>query len=395
MSHGIVKPIDRVFSTEGTEWHGLAEPVETLTRETVKSILPTIIRGGMLLDMGTAGTVAELQKSVASILSKSRLKGQEPKSPSEFARVISDAVRSTVKMPNHQGLVADYRQCYPELIDSEETSGGLVPLHIPKNSYFPIENGTIWDSMATALKDVDAKITCAGTLEAGRKFFVSARLGDGGKFEVNGDSFLANLNFLTSHDGELAVEAFDSTVRVVCMNTFRMSRQAAGEVGFKVYHNQNASLAMPNLGPLVNRILTGRAEFRTNLEYLASVPVSLETAREILLGYFVQVTGAKQLATNAFNATDSILALFRNGKGNKGASLYDLFNGATEHYSGGDGTGSDAKPAEKVYKGVFGRASDHKESLFNLLMAGESKLAEIAEAGREAAKLGKRERKTK
>src|SRR5574343_260523 len=250
MSHGIVKPIDKLFSTQSAEWHGLADVVTEITTETVKPILPPILRGGMSLDLGLPGefTKPELKKRVSDFLKTENL--QPCSSASEFAAKLVALVKAEVKMPNHQGLVADYRECAPELITCEETSGGLVPLHIPKNSYRPIENREVWEAMQTALATVSAKITCAGTLEAGKKFFVSAQLGDGGEFTVNGDKFLANLNFITSHDGTLAMEAYDSTVRIVCMNTLRWSREAAGEVGFKVYHSQGASMAVQNLGPL-------------------------------------------------------------------------------------------------------------------------------------------------
>lgn len=388
MSHGIVKPIDRVFSIISAEWHGLAEVVAKIDAESIKSILPPIISGGMVLDMGTNGTVAELQTALRSLLAK---KEQFP-SPSAFAEKVISVVRNQCKMPNHQGLVADYRECFPELITSEETSGGLVPLHIPRNSYRPIANQEVWEAMEKALKDVDATVTCAGTLEAGKKFFLSAKLGaDGGKFAVNGDEFLAHLNFITSHDGTLAMEAYDSTIRIVCMNTLRWSREAAGDMKFRVYHCQGASLAMQNLGPLVNRILTGRAEFRNSMELLASQAVTLEDAKRLVLGYFVQVTEAEQLAANSFNAADSILALFRNGQGNKGQTLYDLLNGATEYWTSGDGTGSDASKEAKAYKSQFGLAADHKNQFANLLLCDADTLKETMEKGEKAIAAGKRE----
>jgi hypothetical protein len=391
MSHGIVKPIDKLFSIESAEWHGLASVVPEITTEIIRPILPPILRGGMSLDLGLPGefTKEELKKRVSSFLKMENLKPSE--SASHFAETLVALVKSQVKMPNHQGLVADYRECSPELIECPETSGGLVPLHIPKNSYRPIENREVWEQMQVALQGVGGKVSCVGTLEAGKKFFVSAKLGDGGEFTVNGDKFLANLNFITSHDGTLAMEAYDSTVRIVCMNTLRWSREAAGEVGFKVYHCQGASLAMANLGALVNRILTGRADFRNQMEYLASVSVSLDDARKLVLGYFAEKTESEQLATQAFNAADSILALFRNGAGNKGQTLYDLLNGATEHWTSGDGTGSETSKEEKSYKANFGLAAEHKTAFANLLLAGADNLEAVKAKGEKSIALGKRE----
>ena len=70
MSHGIVKPIDKLFSTQSAEWHGLADVVTEITTETVKPILPPILRGGMSLDLGLPGefTKPELKKRVSDFL---------------------------------------------------------------------------------------------------------------------------------------------------------------------------------------------------------------------------------------------------------------------------------------------------------------------------------------
>ncbi len=345
MSHGIIKPIDKVISTEGTEWHGLADVAEQINDETVRPLLFSIVTGKIMVKIG----------------------------------------EDEVPMSNHKALVADYREVRPDLTDDEDTSAGLVPLHIPKNSYLPIENRQVWDSMSEALKDVDAKITCAGTLDAGKKFFLSAQLGDGGAFTVNNDKFLANLNFITSHDGSLAVEAYDSTVRICCLNTLRWSREAAGEIGFKVYHSKNADCAMKNLGDLVNRIITGRADFRTSMEYLASQPISPSDARNFILGYFGSITAGEgksaELSTRSENATDDIIGLFNHGKGNNGKTLYSLLNGVTEYWTSGDGTGKKADAAGKMYKANFGRAADHKDAICNALLS-ENRVKELIEIGK-------------
>ncbi len=347
MSHGIEKPIDKVFSTEGTEWHGLADAVETITKETVRPILPRILTG----------------------------------------KVVVDVEGQAVPMGNHKALIADYRECNPDLISDESTSGGLVPLHIPKNGYQPIENVAVWDAMETAIADVEGvKISSCGTIEAGKIFFISVTLADGGKFQVNGDEYLANLNFLTSHNGVYAMEAFDSMIRQICRNTVRWSREAAGEVGFKAYHTLNADFAMKNIGGLINQILTGRAKFKDSMQYLASVSVSVDDAKALVTGYFAQIQNKKELATRSLNTIEAITELFQRGTGNQGKTLYDLLNGFTEYYSGGDGTGKDASKTEKMCKANFGMAANHKDAVMNLLLAGDDRRLQVIESGREAMK---------
>jgi len=361
MSHGIVLPIDRVLSTAGPEWHGLATQVPIIG-DTEASQLFFDIR-----EMEVGGLIDG----------------------------------EMVRMDRHKALVADYRTCRPDLVALEtgeadgSTVTGLhkfVPLHIPRHSYKPIDNRAVWNSMKDAMKEagIDGEVTSAGTLEAGKKFFISLAISGEEGFSVNAngtsDKFLANLNFIASHDGTTGVKAYDSTIRIVCMNTFRASLQAAGEVDFVVYHTQGSDGAMRNLGPLVGKILAGRETFRNQLEYLASLPCTAQEAEQIALGYFVAATSKKELAKQSLNAADEISTLFCKGKGNNGRTMYDLFNGLTEYYTHGPGTGKKASKAEKVTAANFGAAADHKEAFANLLFSEETR-QQMLEAGREAQSL--------
>lgn len=334
MSHGIEKPIDRVFSIIDAEWHGLAEVTEKIDDEVVNPLLFNILEG----------------------------------------RIVIDIEGESVQMDQHKALVGDlrFRQ------ENEPDVPKFVPLNIPKNSYQKIENRQVWEAMKKAIADIDGKVSCIGTLEAGKKFFISVDIGDG-EFSINKDKFKANLCFITSHDGTLAIEAYDSTVRIVCMNTLRWSRDAAGEVGFKVYHSANASLAMASLGDLVNAILKGRADFRNTMEYLASVSISETNAANLVAGYFVNTTNTDELSTRSRNATEEIMRLFKSGQGNHGKNLYDLLNGATEYWTNGDGVGKRVgNSAQRVYKANFAKAADHKNAFANLLMNEQARKEAIA-----------------
>jgi len=344
MSHEIVQPIDEVYSTTGTEWHGLAAHVPAITDTEVNRLCPIIH------EMPLAGEI----------------NGKH------------------VVVPNYKALVADYSVCRPE------TAGGefeLVPLHIPKKGYGVISNCELYRALQDALKDVDAEVVTAGTLGAGRRCFFSVNLRGESEMKINGDDFLAYLNFVTSHDGTLAASAYDSTVRIVCQNTLNWSLEAAGDVGFKVYHTQGANTAISKMGELLNAILAGRAEFKTTMEYLATVQVSAGDAEKIAAGYFVfgQSAGESkleyELSTRTRNAIEGIAGLFANGKGNKGRTAYDLLNGATEYWTSGDGTGKKASRLEKVSKGLFGTAAEHKRAFVNLLT---SRLEAAKEAGEKA-----------
>jgi hypothetical protein len=229
---------------------------------------------------------------------------------------------------------------------------------------------------------VDAKITSIMTLENRKKFALSVNLGDD-VMKVNGDEIHAHLNFVSSHDGTMNLKAYDSTIRIVCMNTLRWSLEAAGQVGFTIRHSKNAAIALDNLPELVNAILTGRIQFKEVMEYLNTCKVDSNEALAMAAGYFCLESGSPKLSTRSLNAATSIVDLFANGKGNNGKTLYDLANGATEYWTSGEGVGRKANDLTKSYKSEFGMAADHK-SRFVELLADEDRRKSAKEMGKEA-----------
>ena len=342
MAHGIQKPHDIVLSTEGTEWHGIAKQVEAITETEVNPILFPIVESPCFVHCD----------------------GKQ------------------IELSNHKVLVADHRGCRDDLTESE----CLVPLHIPKSGYKVISNRQIWEVMNKSLSDLGVKVTSAGTLEGGKKFFLSCDIGGSDRI-IAGDKFRNSLNFITSHDGTGCMKAYDSAIRIVCMNTFQWSQDAAGSVGFKAYHTKNADLATTNLPELLNAILTGRADLENVMEYLASHSCDYNDAIAMAAGYFVTTTGSKLLSTRSKNAARSIANLFEFGMGNKGKSLYDLANGATEYWTSGEGTGKEGtSQADRVYKSEIGAASEHKIRFISLIQTTISR-ASLIEKGKEAISL--------
>jgi hypothetical protein len=323
MGHKIEKPWDMVLSVEGTEWHGLADHLEVIGDKEVNPALFDIIESPCFVQIGEENTYLD----------------------------------------DYKVLLADHRQCRPDLKARDQ----IVPLHIPKSGYRIISNREIWETMQKALRDLDCKVTSVCTLERGKKFAISCDIG-GSDMVINKDKFKANLNFVTSHDGTMANEVFDSMIRIVCMNTFQWSRQAAADK-FKVYHTKNASFALEGLADLLNAILKGRAEAAEVMEYLANHKCDSNDALAMAAGYFCEATDSVKLSTRAFNAATEIADLFSNGIGNAGRSLYDLLNGATEYWTSGNGTGKAGKTntASRVYRSQLGQAAEHKVRFIGML----------------------------
>ncbi len=343
MSSGIVKPHDMVLSVEGTEWHTAADHVEEINDVNIKPLLYPI------------------QESPALVYVDGR----------------------QITLDKYKVLLADHRACRDDL----DVADQIVPLHIPKNGYTPIPNGDVWTMIQESIKDLGARITSACTLERGKKFAVSVEL-KGSDMEIKvknrgKEKFKAFLNFVTSHDGTIAMNVFDSIIRIICMNTLRWSMEAMGDVRFKVYHTKNAKLAMDNLGELVNAILKGRANLAEVMEYLSSCKVDNNEAIAMAMGYFAKTTGTVELSTRAVNAANEITLLFARGIGNTGETLYDLANGATEYWTHGNGTGRSLSQGNRVYRSAMGSAADHKQA-FVAMLANENSRKEMLKLGREA-----------
>lgn len=333
MGHGITEN-DVMISTEGYSWHRLDRLEKAITKQTANPVFNKIIEGKIQINVDG----------------------------------------NMVDLPNYKALIADLRG----LGMKDE----MVPLHVPKEGYKVITNEEIFDAAVEAIKDVDAKITSIMTLENRKKFALSVNLGDD-VMKVNGDEIHAHLNFVSSHDGTMNLKAYDSTIRIVCMNTLRWSLEAAGQVGFTIRHSKNAAIALDNLPELVNAILTGRIQFKEVMEYLATCKVDSNEALAMAAGYFCMESGTPKLSTRSLNTATAIVDLFANGKGNKGKTLYDLANGATEYWTSGDGVGRNASDATKSYKAEFGMAADHK-SRFIELLADEDRRKTAKEMGKEA-----------
>ncbi|NBW99540.1 DUF932 domain-containing protein [bacterium] len=341
MASGIDKEVDLIYSNEGTEWHRFATLTKLINRKEIQKVLWKIIQSPAMVEV-------------------------------EGSKIV---------LPNHKVLCADLREVRTDIAEENR----IIPLHIPKAGYQVIDNEQVWDMMEKALDGLDATVTSVGTLEGGKKFFISVTIGDS-EMIVNKDKFKFYINFVTSHDGTIAMVVYDSSIRIVCMNTLRWSMDAAGEVNFRIMHTKNADLAMANLPDLINAILKGRAEFKDVMEYLATCKVDNNDALAMAAGYFCINTGDEELSSRSMNAATEIATLFSRGIACHGETLYDLANGATEYWTSGSGTGrSNVNEGTRLYRSSMGSAAEHKQ-MFVALLANEDRRKEALKLGKAAVK---------
>ena len=246
-------------------------------------------------------------------------------------------------------------------------------LQIPKQSYAIIQNSRVWETLENALTGIGHKVQVTGSLGDCRKVFISISLDENQDYLVNKDKFRNFLTFVTSHDGTMAFEAYDTAIRVVCSNTLNASRSAKGNLNLKVYHTQNNELKIKDMEKTIDELLVKRQEFYTSLEYLMSKPVSLKQANEILTGF---IANGEEVSTRAANQVETMLGLFQKGQGNSGVTAYDLLNGVTEYYT----HQYTDNAVKRLVSNEFGAAGDKKIEFYDSLLS-DVELDKLAKRG--------------
>lgn len=330
MAHQITD-IDTVFSVKSPEWHGLATVRKVITKEESPEILAPI---------------------------------------REFDEIWGTCDGEKIGLPKHKVVAADLRQF----------GGTIQPLAVHTDRYHVIQNSSVWDAVTTAMKDVPHIITTAGTLDGYKRFFVCVELTENRGFRAGGDDFRSYLLFVTSHDGSLSLQFYDSCVRVVCANTLAasLSSYAAGNHNIKIKHTRGAEVEMQFTAEVLNSTLQNRDALAENLDQLSEVTIGEEDALRAIAGWQYDRLPVKpdavknpkkkaRFSTRSQNTIWGIYDLFQNGRGNNGETRYDLLNGVTEYYTSGDGSGKTKPSRQRVSNAQFGSAATLKSDFYNRL----------------------------
>jgi phage/plasmid-like protein (TIGR03299 family) len=248
------------------------------------------------------------------------------------------------------------------------------PLHIAKGTYHVIQNSAIWECLENSLAGMDYKVSSIGSLDGKKKVFVCVELGETAGMTIAGDKFQNYLTFASSHDGSMSFEAYDTNVRTICANTLQWSRNSKGKLRFYVRHTKNHSAKIDNVEEAISDLFDKRLALAEKLEQLAEKPLTLKQAENVIAG-FVNVG-----STRSFNIGSQMLELFQTGKGNSGATQYDLLNGVTEFYTH-ESKGKKVADwqTKQVSTSEFGSAANKKVEFFDFLTDGN--LDELARKG--------------
>lgn len=273
-------------------------------------------------------------------------------------------------------------------------AGNLRGLSVMGEDYaHEVDNRYLMEAVLNGLEreGISAPLESIGTLRDGRVFFASLALQE--RENKLGDRFRCHLNITQSHDGTQSPEACDNSIRIVCMNTFRASQSAKGDLKLKVKKTKNASLGIVEMGRVVAAVLAGHDMAQVLFERLAEVDCNLEQAEALFAAW--QAIGLDKdgvISTRAFNRVSDLCDLFLKGQGNKGVTLYDAANAVTEYFTHGAGSGgAGVANSKRFLSSEFGTAAGHKTGFVHWL----AETAEKPTRYKEALALGRKQMKAK
>tara|TARA_B110000483_G_scaffold53102_1_gene66088 strand:+ start:374 stop:1360 length:987 start_codon:yes stop_codon:yes gene_type:complete len=199
--------------------------------------------------------------------------------------------------------------------------------------YEPIQNTRIWEALHQSLEGTNHEVAGGGYTHNGGRVFVQTKVKDE-DFTVNGDAFDNYVTFYSSHDGSSAFELFDTSVRMICQNTFRLAKANGGRAfKLKVRHTRNADVRFENVMQHLESIFANR---RTAYEKLNKTTESGMGYSEMIAWATSFFNKSNRLSTVSSNKAHEARRLALGGVGNSGQTAYDMFNGVTELLTHGD-----------------------------------------------------------
>jgi len=301
-----------------------------------------------------------------------------PKSWHNLENVVEGDITTIDQIPNVACpiIIEDYPIQEGYVLAGNNCAKQIVAIHPDKKvvlatcspEYVPIGNDVIFEKVmeAFAENEISANLSFAVTMNNMANVSYCFRLNDSKEFFVNGtDKHDLFFNVFAGNSGNHGVRMYGSTVRQVCMNTCELALRSNKYImDATFYHSSKGLFDFRNLPNLVEATLHHATAYSKLAEQMQNRAMSKSECKAIA----AQMLASKhELSTQVYNHVTSIGLLFEQGAGNKGETLFDGFNGITEHFTAGDGSGKTVTKFRKMISADYGNAAEKKkEILLNL-----------------------------
>lgn len=214
----------------------------------------------------------------------------------------------------------------------------------------------------------DMKLSTAGCLFGGKRFFALAEMGK--DFKLNGyDEIEGHLLLVTSLDGSLATTAKFVSTRVVCNNTLTIAMGESKGSLVKTSHRSefDAKQVKIDLGLLD----AGWETFKQNVTELSQKQMSAGQVREFFQSVIFNPTAEKQ-SSQALSRVEELVDCYATGDGAQWAygSAWGALNAITNKFTHGFESGRQRQVGNQILSSMMGEAETIKRKAFaDLLLA--------------------------
>lgn len=241
------------------------------------------------------------------------------------------------------------------------SDGAIIGGSYDPNTYTPIRNADILETIKNSLDGVPHEVVSVGTYRGRSSVSVTVKLANMPDFIAGKRSHKTFLNFLSSHDQTVPFRVSTSNICVVCANTFGWALRDLPMA--TVRHNKNALSKLPDMARTIDAAVGVQAEFAAAMNEFDGIAFKEDNARRLFAG-FVAPKDAEQLSTRAMNTVERLTGLYRGGAGNSGETLADAFSAFTDYYSH-ESSGGDNR-AKQYVSSEFGTGATRKREAFEI-----------------------------
>lgn len=239
-------------------------------------------------------------------------------------------------------------------------------LGIVGNKYTVLQNRDAFSFFDAIVGKDEAMYETVGALGKGEKIWIMAKLPTDIVVKGN-DVSNCYLLLYNSHDGSSAIRCRFTPIRVVCQNTLHLAlKGSANEVCIR--HTVNAEAKLQQAHQLLNVVKRNIDTASQLFNKLADIEVDREQVQNYLLELYPNSAIKNSRSENIRN---EINKLFINGKGNRGKTAWDLYNGVieyTDYYRNVNNTDEDNMQSRRWEVANFGSGLNLKELAFDKIL---------------------------
>lgn len=238
-------------------------------------------------------------------------------------------------------------------------------LSIVSDDYKVVQPGQVLEFFRDLVEEQGMKLSTAGVLFEGRRFWALADTGRAADILGN-DRIKGMLLLTTSCDGTMATNALFTSVRVVCNNTLRIALKSNQDAAGRIRVSHKVEFDPKNIKDKLGLVDKAWNDFLSNITDLSKARIDDKSAQKFVYDLFAKkdIPVEEQPYTVAKNV-NAILSRYTNGMGTNmvGGTLWGLVNSVTEHID--HDTAHMRKADAKLWDTWYGKGSDIKTNALN------------------------------